>query len=131
MGDQALAPVPEGDSGLALPVDLGNEVAQLLRRVADRGPCLQQRLAGLFEVLRVGVLDQVDHHVEVDALEGRATRGAGAPEAERLHHALHLARHVRDDQLTLDALRVLLLLLSGRQFRLLLLVTHQLSPKSS
>ncbi|MEV3933737.1 hypothetical protein [Streptomyces sp. NPDC053728] len=64
------------------------------------------------------------------ALERRPSRGAGAPEAEDLHHALHLAGDVGDDQLPLDALRVLLLLFRWSQFRLLL-VTHQLSPKSS
>ncbi|MEU0135449.1 hypothetical protein ABZ172_15695 [Streptomyces sp. NPDC006296] len=62
-------------------------------------------------------------------LERGTARRAGS-EAERLHHALDLACDVRDDELSLDTLLVLLPLFRGRQFRLLV-VAHQLSPKSS
>jgi hypothetical protein len=130
VGDQAVTPVAEGDSGLALPVDGLDEATQVRRRLVDRGPCLQESLARLLKMLRIGVLDQVDHRVEVMALEGRPPRGAGSPEAECLHHTLHLAGDVRDDQLALDAFLVLLLLFCGSQFRLIV-VAHQLSPKSS
>ncbi|MFD9290709.1 hypothetical protein ACFWBV_20970 [Streptomyces sp. NPDC060030] len=43
---------------------------------------------------------------------------------------MDLPRDVRDEQLSLDALLVLLLLIRRRQSRLLV-VAHQLSPKSS
>ncbi|MER6104406.1 hypothetical protein ABT115_19280 [Streptomyces sp. NPDC001832] len=69
VGDQAVAPVPEGDAGFALPVDSLDEVAQLLRGLVDRGPGLQERLTCVLEVLGVGVLDQVDHRVELVPLE--------------------------------------------------------------
>ncbi|MFF3128170.1 hypothetical protein ACFVRD_39110 [Streptomyces sp. NPDC057908] len=69
MGDQAVAPVAEGNSGLALPVDSLDEVAQFIRGLLDGQPCIQERLTCVFEVLRIGVLDQVDHRVELVALE--------------------------------------------------------------
>ncbi|MFJ1847265.1 hypothetical protein [Streptomyces sp. NPDC088146] len=71
MGDQAVAPVAEGNSGLALPVDFLDEVTQFVRGLFDGRPCTQERLACVFEVFRIGVLDQVDHRVELVALERR------------------------------------------------------------
>ncbi|MGW1320766.1 hypothetical protein [Streptomyces sp. NPDC002426] len=130
MGDKARTPVTEGCSGLALPLDTVDEALELARRLLQRGTCAQERLPRLLEVFRLGVLDQVDHRVELVALEGCPAGGATATEAEHLHHVLHLAGHVGDDQLPLDAFLVLLLLLRRSQFRLLV-VTHQLSPKSS
>ncbi|WP_405716923.1 hypothetical protein [Streptomyces sp. NBC_00046] len=76
MGDQALAPVAEGGSGLALPVDGLDEVAELVRGLDDGSLCVRERLTRLFEVLRIGVLDQVDHRVEIEALERSPSRGA-------------------------------------------------------
>ncbi|MFJ9875929.1 hypothetical protein ACIRVI_23165 [[Kitasatospora] papulosa] len=60
----------------------------------------------------------------------RGTPRRTGPEPERLHHALDLPRDVRDEQLPLNAPLVLLPLFRGSQLRLLV-VTHQLSPKSS
>ncbi|MFE4217521.1 hypothetical protein [Streptomyces sp. NPDC056844] len=130
MGHQAPAPVTESCSGLALPLDTFDEALEFAGCFLHRCPRLQKRLARFFEVLRIGVLDQVDHRVELVALEGRPAGGTAAAEAEHLHDVLHLAGHVGDDQLPRDAFLVLLLLFRGSQFRLLV-VTHQLSPKSS
>ncbi|WP_323185723.1 MULTISPECIES: hypothetical protein [unclassified Streptomyces] len=131
MGYQALAPVTEGCSGLALPVDGFDEVAQLVRSLVDGSPCRQECLTRVFKMLRVGVLDQVDHRVEVEALERSPSRGAPrASEGEQVHDVLDLPVDVSGDQLVLDALLVLRLLFLGCQFRLLV-VAHQLSPKSS
>ncbi|MEU0834159.1 hypothetical protein [Streptomyces sp. NPDC005969] len=69
VGDQAVAPVAEGNSGLALPVDTLDEVAQLISGLVDGQPCIKERLTRVFEVLRIGVLDQVDHRVELVVLE--------------------------------------------------------------
>ncbi|MFF9689836.1 hypothetical protein [Streptomyces sp. NPDC014623] len=130
MGDQTPAPVPEGDSGLAVPVDVGDEVLQFLRRVLDRVPGLPERFARLLEVLRLGLLDQVDHRVELVVLEGRPPRprGAGTPRVEQA--LIHETSDVRLAQLNLNAGLVLFLLFRRTQFRLLL-VAHQLSPRSS
>ncbi|MEU8738962.1 hypothetical protein [Streptomyces halstedii] len=130
VGHQALAPVAEGGSGLALPVDGPDEVAEFLRGVVEGGAGVPEGLSGLFELLRVGVLDQVDHRVEFMALEGGPPRGTRAPEAERLHDALELPGDVRDDELALDSFLILLSLFLRCQLRLRL-VTHQLSPRSS
>ncbi|MFF2412216.1 hypothetical protein [Streptomyces sp. NPDC058092] len=82
VGDQAIAPVTEGNSGLALPVDSLDEVAQLIRGDLDGRPCLPERITRVFEVLRIGVVDQVDHRVELVALERSPSRRARTSEAE-------------------------------------------------
>ncbi|MFD8746667.1 hypothetical protein [Streptomyces sp. NPDC059616] len=130
MGDQARAPVAEGSSGLALPVDVLDEVAQFVRGLGDGSPCRQKCLTRVFEVLWIGVLDQVDHRVEIEALERSPSRVARTPEREQVHDVLDLPVDVSDDQLVLDALLILGPLFLGGQFRLLV-VAHQLSPKSS
>ncbi|MFJ6014401.1 hypothetical protein [Streptomyces sp. NPDC092952] len=130
MGDQALSPVAEGGSGLALPVDGLDEVAQLVRGPVDGPPGGQECLARLLQVLRVGVLDQVDQRVELVALERRPARGTGTAGTERFHDALDLAVDVSGDQLVLDALLVPRALLPGGRFRQPALA-HQSSPKSS
>ncbi|MEU5169539.1 MULTISPECIES: hypothetical protein [Streptomyces] len=130
MGDQATAPVAEGGSGLTFPVDTLDEVAQFPRRFLDCVPGLPQRLTRLFELLRLGVLDQVDHRVDLVVLEGGPSRRPGASGEESAQAFPHGTADVRLTHLDLDRGLVLLLLFGRSQFRLLL-VTHQLSPKSS
>ncbi|QES33735.1 hypothetical protein DEJ48_10345 [Streptomyces venezuelae] len=67
--DQILAPLAKGLARFALPVDAVDVPAELPGGSCDRVPGTLQRLAGALDVLRSGLVDQVDHVVETVAFE--------------------------------------------------------------
>ncbi|KDN74132.1 hypothetical protein DF19_41195 [Streptomyces olindensis] len=83
-GDEGTTPVPEGSAGLADPAELVDATVKLVGCRLHSVACVPQGLARRLQVLRVRLVDQVDHLVEVEVLrvEVRATehglpRGGG------------------------------------------------------
>ncbi|MGW6600313.1 hypothetical protein [Streptomyces sp. NPDC055036] len=126
-----LSPEPaELVAGLALPLDRIDIVAQFFRGIVEGILGGHQGLAGKLKIRRLRVLDEVDHRVELGALEAclpeepaRAASSEADPKA--VHHRRDALEGVGRGELALDQSRVLRLLLLGGQFWLLL-ATHQL-----
>ncbi|ARX86863.1 MULTISPECIES: hypothetical protein [Streptomyces] len=70
--DQILAPLAEGLPRLALPVDAVDVVAEFAGGDGDRVACLLEGFASALQVGRIRLLDEVDHVVELVALEAHS-----------------------------------------------------------
>ncbi|MFF5345709.1 hypothetical protein ACFY4H_34230 [Streptomyces althioticus] len=121
--DEAVCPLGEGGVGLALPVDAAAVLLEFLRRCPDGVPRLDEGLGRRLQEFGVGRLDDVDHVVEVVALEVRGTE-VDAPLVEgpeRDGEPRHVRDRVEDAVLLLGFLAflqegVLLLLVPAHQY---------------
>jgi hypothetical protein len=68
-GYKRSAPLPEGVAGLTHPVDVFDMTTQLVSRSFDRVTCIPQSLAARLQVLRIRLLHQIDHLVELIVFE--------------------------------------------------------------
>ncbi|MER5210862.1 hypothetical protein ABT063_09845 [Streptomyces sp. NPDC002838] len=114
MLDEFVAPLVEGRGGLALPLNPTDVAFEFLGRFFDRVLGVPQSLARRLQVLRSRGLDQVDHGVQVVALEVRPAQGTEgcAAEGGRLHHTTDRVDDagLLGDLLLLRLVRVLVLL---------------------
>ncbi|WP_329363666.1 hypothetical protein [Streptomyces sp. NBC_01483] len=136
VGDERTAPATEGITRFADPVHVFDVTAEFRGRRLDGVPCIPQGLARGFQILRVRLLNQVEHLVEIVALEvrtavhGMPVRGAvdrrtqgveqkSVEEAAASRPLFYTPSEVREGVLVGDPIQVGLVLIVGHRHNLM------------